>query len=65
MRRRNWALLLLLVPFVALLWPPFYASLQPTWMGIPYFIWYQFLWGVLTAVLTAAVYLIQHAGEPE
>lgn len=65
MRTRNWALLLLLVPFIALLWPPFFASLQPEWLGIPYFLWYQLLWAVLSAVITGAVYLIQHAGEAE
>jgi Protein of unknown function (DUF3311) len=63
--RHNWILLLLLIPYIALLWPPFYASLQPLWLGIPYFIWYQFLWTVLAAGITALVYVVQHAGAPE
>jgi hypothetical protein len=44
-------LLLLLVPFVALLWVPFYNSIEPAIWGIPFFYWYQFLWVVLTSAL--------------
>lgn len=63
MRTRNWILLLLLIPFVALLWPPFYAMLKPDFFGIPFFIWYQFLWAILAATITILVYLIQRRGE--
>jgi len=38
-------------PFVALLWVPFYNSIEPTLWGIPFFYWYQFLWVILTSVL--------------
>jgi hypothetical protein len=55
--------LLLLVPFVALLWPPFYASDQPELGGIPFFYWYQFLWLIISAVLTAVVYLVTREGS--
>src|SRR6202008_607704 len=34
----SWALLLLL-PFVALLWVPFYNSIEPTLLGFPFFYW--------------------------
>ena len=44
-------LLLLLMPFVALLWVPFYNSIEPAIWGIPFFYWYQFLWVVLTSAL--------------
>jgi hypothetical protein len=43
--------LLLLMPFVALLWVPFYNSIEPSIWGIPFFYWYQFLWVFLTSVL--------------
>jgi hypothetical protein len=43
--------LLLLVPFVALLWVPFYNSIEPSLWGIPFFYWYQFLWVILTSAL--------------
>ena len=43
--------LLLLAPFVALLWVPFYNSIEPVLWGIPFFYWYQFLWVFLTSAL--------------
>jgi len=51
-----WALLLL-VPFVALLWVPFYNSTEPTLLGFPFFYWYQFLWVPITSLLILIVYL--------
>jgi Protein of unknown function (DUF3311) len=59
---RGWYLLLL-IPFVATLWVPFYASAEPSIAGIPYFYWYQFLWVPISAVLTAVVYFVTR--EPE
>jgi hypothetical protein len=50
--------LLLLLPFVALLWVPFYDSVEPRVAGVPYFYWYQFLWVGIGAVLTAVVYFV-------
>jgi hypothetical protein len=47
---------LLLVPFVGLLWVPFYNATEPRFGGFPYFYWYQFLWIGIGAVLTAVVY---------
>jgi Protein of unknown function (DUF3311) len=54
---------LLLVPFVAILWVPFYASGDPVLFGFPYFYWYQFLWVLISAGLTAVVYAATR--EPE
>ncbi len=65
MRARNWVLVLLLVPFVAVLYPPFYASLQPRLFGLSFFIWYQFAWAIISAGLTIVVYLVQSAGEED
>ncbi|TBL75184.1 DUF3311 domain-containing protein [Paenibacillus thalictri] len=48
--------LLLAIPCVAVLWPPFYASVEPRLAGVPFFYWYQFLWIILTALLTVFVY---------
>jgi len=53
--RHPWYLLLL-VQFVAVLWPPFYNSAAPYWHGVPFFYWYQLLWVLVGAVLTAVVY---------
>jgi hypothetical protein len=53
---RSWLLLLLLTPFIAMLWPPFYNFREPTLIGIPFFYWFQLLWIIITAVITAIVY---------
>jgi Protein of unknown function (DUF3311) len=53
--------LLLVAPFVAVLWVPFYDSLEPRLGGVPYFYWYQFLWIGISALLTAVVYLATRA----
>ena len=55
-RGSRWWLLLLLLPFIGLLYPPLYAHLQPELWGIPFFIWYQFLWVFITVAITALVY---------
>ena len=57
-RRRPWLLILLLIPFIGVLWPPFYNSYQPEFIGIPFFYWYQLLWILITAALTAIVYFL-------
>lgn len=55
---RQWILLLLVIPLIATLWVPFYAGATPELAGIPFFYWYQFLWVIITAILTAVVYLL-------
>jgi Protein of unknown function (DUF3311) len=52
----SWWYLLLLVQFVAVLWPPFYNTINPTWVGMPFFYWYQLAWIIIGAALTAIVY---------
>jgi len=54
--RWSWWYLLFVVEAVAVLWPPFYNRVEPEWYGIPFFYWYQLLWVVISAVLTAIVY---------
>lgn len=58
-RGRSWILLLLLVPFIVMLYPPFYNSYQPEFIGIPFFYWFQLLWIIITAILTAALYVLR------
>ena len=55
-----WARLLLLIPFVAVLWVPSYNSVEPAWAGIPFFYWYQLLWIVLGAAIIVFVYRVEH-----
>ena len=52
----SWWYLLLLIQFAAVLWPPFYNKVEPDWIGVPFFYWYQLLWVIIGAVLTAIVY---------
>ena len=53
---RAWYLLLI-IPFIAVLWVPFYASVSPEIAGIPFFYWYQFVWVLISAGITGIVYL--------
>ena len=48
--------MLLLAPFVGLLWVPFYNRATPKLFGFPFFYWYQFIWVPVTALLTLLVY---------
>ena len=48
--------ILLLLPFIGLLWIPFYNRELPALLGFPFFYWYQLAWVVLTAVLIWIVY---------
>jgi len=52
----SWWYLLFIVQFVAVLWPPFYNSIEPQWHGVPFFYWYQMLWVIISAIFTAIVY---------
>ena len=58
-RGSRWWLLLLLLPFIGLLYPPLYSRLEPWLWGIPFFIWYQFLWVFITVAITALVYRVR------
>ncbi len=52
----SWWYLLFVVELLLSLWPPLYNSIQPTFIGIPFFYWYQLLVVIIAAVLTAIVY---------
>jgi hypothetical protein len=56
--RRGWSwwYFLLLIQFVAVLWPPFYNKAEPALIGMPFFYWYQLAMIIVGAVLTAIVY---------
>ncbi|MFJ9006883.1 DUF3311 domain-containing protein [Streptomyces canus] len=48
--------LCLFTPFVAMLWVGSYAKVDPTFIGIPFFYWYQMLWVLISAALTMTAY---------
>ena len=55
--------MLLVLPFIGLLYPPLYAKHDPTLFGFPFFYWYQFAWVIGAAVLTALVYVATRRRE--
>ena len=57
--RRHWPRVLLLVPFLGVLWVPSYNRIEPALAGIPFFYWYQLAWVILGAAIVFAVYLIE------
>jgi hypothetical protein len=49
---------LLFLPFIGLLWVPFYNFADPKIFGFPFFYWYQFLWVPVTSILMYLVYRV-------
>ncbi len=60
---RRWALLLLLLPVAAVIYPPLYDHRHPSLAGIPFFVWYQLAAVVFGGVVTGVVYLLRGGGE--
>lgn len=54
---------LLLAPFVALLWVSSYAKVEPRLWGFPFFYWYQFMWVLIASAFTFIAYRIVRATE--
>jgi membrane protein implicated in regulation of membrane protease activity len=48
--------LCLFAPFIAMLWVGSYAKIEPTFIGVPFFYWYQMAWVVISTVLTMVAY---------
>ena len=57
-KRSSLWLWLLVIPYPAVLWVPFYNRIEPTVFGFPFFYAYQMAFVIVTAVLTAFVYLV-------
>jgi hypothetical protein len=55
-KRRNWWLLLLVLPYIGLCFPQMYARATPALFGFPFFYWYQFAWVILASALMGIVY---------
>ena len=53
----SWWYLLFLIQFVAVLWPPFFNTAHPALAGIPFFYWFQMALVLVSAAVTAIVYL--------
>ena len=57
-RSRAWLRVFLLIPFIILLYPPFYNSIKPTFIGFPFFYWFPLAMIIFTAILTAVLYFL-------
>lgn len=64
-RKRGWWYLLFVIQVAAVIWPPLYNRVEPTLGGIPFFYWYQLLWIMIGAVLTAVVYFATEHTWPQ
>jgi hypothetical protein len=51
--------LILLAPFIGLLYPQWYSKVDPQLSGIPFFVWYQFAWLIFGTFLLVVVYLVR------
>jgi hypothetical protein len=52
----SWWYLLLLLQFVPALWVPLYNSIEPQFLGIPFFYWFQLALVLFSAAITGLVY---------
>lgn len=50
--------LCLIAPCVAMLWVDSYARVEPTFIGLPFFFWYQLLWVLLSGGFLAIAYVL-------
>src|SRR3954466_12768453 len=54
--------ILLLLPFVGLLWVPFYNFQDPALFGFPFFYWYQLAWVPISSLL---IWLVYRSHKPD
>lgn len=48
--------IILILPYLALLWIPFYNDVKPALFGFPFFYWYQLLWVPVTSLILFIAY---------
>ncbi len=56
-RRVSGWYLLFVVQCLVILWPPLYNKSEPAFMGLPFFYWFQLAWVIVSALLTAVVFV--------
>ena len=57
----SWWYLIFIGLFLVSLWVPLYNRVDPTFIGLPFFYWFQLLLILVGAVLTAIVYFATEA----
>ncbi|MGH6734545.1 MAG: DUF3311 domain-containing protein [Methyloceanibacter sp.] len=56
---RYWPRALLVIPFLLVVWVPFYNRIEPALSGIPFFYWYQLASILVGAVVVLLVYVLE------
>ncbi|MBU6420790.1 MAG: DUF3311 domain-containing protein [Gammaproteobacteria bacterium] len=56
-KRTVWIVALFAIPYVPVMWVGLYNRTEPALFGIPFFYWFQFVWIIATAIVTAVTYL--------
>ena len=56
---RYWPRFLLIIPFLLVVWVPFYNRVEPTLADIPFFYWYQLAAILIGAAVAIIVYLLE------
>ena len=56
-KRACWYIVLFAIPYGGVIWLAMYNRVEPALFGIPFFYWFQFVWIIVTAIVTAVAYL--------
>jgi hypothetical protein len=56
LKRTVWYVLLF-IPFFVAIWVPLFNRIEPSFYGIPFFYWFQFVLIVIAAIVTGLAYL--------
>ncbi|HUV32583.1 MAG TPA: DUF3311 domain-containing protein [Devosiaceae bacterium] len=56
---RYWPRFLLIIPFLLVVWVPFYNRVEPRLADIPFFYWYQLAAIFIGAAVAVTVYLLE------
>ncbi len=56
-RTKRWIwYVILFIPFFMAIWVPLYNRMEPSFYGIPFFYWFQFVLIIVAAIVTALAY---------
>ena len=55
MGAKRWWYALLVLPFIGTLIPAIYNRFGPSFIGLPFFYWYQLAWVIATSILLGIV----------
>ena len=56
LKRTIW-LVILFIPFFVAIWVPLFNRVEPSFYGIPFFYWFQFILIIIAAIVTGLAYL--------